>query len=163
MHYICITKQRLLKLCEKVILQTGNVANFSRIKSTGSRPNSNHPPHRQQTHTLTQKERYKYMTTIIMIITIMTIITVITIIMIITVITIIMIITIITIIMIITVITWFSGVARDGKIIRPKAGTRKASAVFTLNGDYENDGDDAEDDDSEKYDVFEANSHLLHG
>ena len=45
------------------------------------------------------------------------------------------------------VITWFSGVARDGKIIRPKAGTRKASAVFTLNGDYENDGDDAEDDD----------------
>ena len=57
------------------------------------------------------------------------------------------IITVITIIMIITVITWFSGVARDGKIIRPKAGTRKASAVFTLNGDYENDGDDAEDDD----------------
>jgi len=28
--------------------------------------------------------------------------------------------------------TWFSGVARDGKIIRPKAGTRKASAVFTF-------------------------------
>ena len=53
-------------------------------------------------------------------------------------------ITVITIIMIITVITWFSGVARDGKMIRPKAGARKASAVFTLNGDYEN---DAEDDD----------------
>ena len=57
------------------------------------------------------------------------------------------IITVITIIMIITVITWFSGVARYGKMIRPNAGTRKASAVFTLNGDYENDGDDAEDDD----------------
>ena len=38
--------------------------------------------------------------------------------------------------MIITVITWFSGVARYGKMIRPNAGTRKASAVFTLNGDY---------------------------
>ena len=61
--------------------------------------------------------------------------------------TIITIITVITMIMIIMVITWFSGVARDGKMIRPNAGTRKASAVFTLNGDYENDGDDAEDDD----------------
>ena len=39
---------------------------------------------------------------------------------------------VITIIMIITVITWFSGVARDGKMIRPKAGTRMASVVFTL-------------------------------
>ena len=76
-----------------------------------------------------------------------TIITVTTIIMIIMIIMIITMIMIITVIKVIKVITWFSGVARDGKMIRPKAGTRKASAVFTLNGDYENDGDDAEDDD----------------
>ena len=48
-------------------------------------------------------------------------------------------------------ITWFLGVAKVGKRIKPMAGTMKAKAVFTCNNIH----DDGEDDDDD--------GDLLHG
>ena len=44
-------------------------------------------------------------------------------------------------------ITWFFGVARVGKRIKPIAGTMKAKAVFTCNNIHDDGEDDDDDDD----------------